>query len=655
MGYAESKLVLARIDDGFQWGKVLTEETRGVIVLTAGDRQVRWNAKRVMLTIPYSGGDNGLLGHLNEQTALVAAGIDVSELWELLYEDEGSFTIEYLTRMVFGDDAPEHLGAMVSVLYGNNVYFKSTGKGKFRPRPKDLVFEMQAAKKREELRVQWLKDAAMAVQIRLNGKDPDPDAYKYAIRLLREASISEGDTRDEKDFMEFIGMRDPDPAMNALIILKQLGIYSEDENLLLHKFRVEQAFSGAIINGARAMVDSIDKLAVKRPFFNHNLWSVAIDDPWTTEVDDALAVEELGPDLFRVHILIADPASLVDIGSLVDAEALSRTSTLYLPDQKILMFPSVISEDAVTLRTDKPVPVIDFQCDLTGDAVVTGFKIVPGMAQLSERMSYELVEERLGTGQAPDLDRLSSLAAGLRARRKQDGAVIFEYDDVTVQVIDGKPRLFPYFTGSPSRVMVSEFMVLTGRLAGEFCELNHIPAVYRQGEPLVDPEDLADLPPDSREFRYRMVRKIPRARLSVHPGHHYGLGIDAYTQVTSPLRRYQDFLMHNQILSFIEDTGPSLSAQDLMQVFVDIEDRQSTYNMISRSARQYFLLKYIVDKGEDSLDAWVVLHARGRTLLTLAETGISTWVKGIIGKRDEKVVVKIQEIDPRQDILRVLA
>lgn len=653
MGFVESDLVLARVDDKFQWGLVQAEEARGFVVKTARGQQVRWNAKRVVLKMPHNGARNAeALVLLDQDTAMAAAGIDIHELWDLVSEETGAFTIEYLSRMVFGDESPRHLGAMVSVLHEQSAYFKATAKNKFKPRPKDLVTQMLAQQQREELHLQGLRDAAMAVNALLDGNDPDPEAYEYAVGLLQDASISEGNPQDEKQFMEFIGLKDPDPAMNALILLKKMGIYSEDENLLLHKFHVKREFPREVLDMANTMVDNIDSLAVKRPFFDRNTRSVAIDDPWTSEVDDALALEEPGPGLFRVHVLIADPAALVGMDTLVGIEALDRASTLYLPDRKILMFPSIISEDAVTLRTDKPVPAIDFQCDLSGSAEIMGFKIKPCMAQLSERLSYEAVEDLLDKGEDGILGRLSMLASGLRQRRIQDGAIVFEYDDVMVRVQDDKPGIFRYFTGSPSRVMVSEFMILAGRLAGEFCELNRIPAIYRQGEPLVEPEEVSDIPKGSREYQYRMVRKIPRARLSIHPGHHYGLGIDAYTQVTSPLRRYQDFLMNHQILSFIYETG-SLSSQEIMQTFEDIDARQSNYNLIARSARQYFLLKYIVDKRDKESSAWVVLHARGRTLLTLEETGIFTWVSGIIGKRDEKLVVKIQEIDPRQDILRV--
>jgi len=38
----------------------------------------------------------------------------------------------------------------------------------------------------------------------------------------------------------------------------------------------------------------------------------------------------------------------------------------------------------------------------------------------------------------------------------------------------------------------------------------------------------------------------PRA-VSAKPGYHWGLGLEGYSQVTSPLRRYTDFLAHQQI------------------------------------------------------------------------------------------------------------
>ena len=48
----------------------------------------------------------------------------------------------------------------------------------------------------------------------------------------------------------------------------------------------------------------------------------------------------------------------------------------------------------------------------------------------------------------------------------------------------------------------------------------------------------------------QLVRCLP-AKVAREAGPHSGLGIDAYVQVTSPLRRYNDCLVHRQLKAFV--------------------------------------------------------------------------------------------------------
>lgn len=52
----------------------------------------------------------------------------------------------------------------------------------------------------------------------------------------------------------------------------------------------------------------------------------------------------------------------------------------------------------------------------------------------------------------------------------------------------------------------------------------------------------------------QLVRCLP-AKVAREAGPHSGLGIDAYVQVTSPLRRYNDCLVHRQLKAFAHREG----------------------------------------------------------------------------------------------------
>ncbi|MBL7006543.1 MAG: RNB domain-containing ribonuclease [Spirochaetia bacterium] len=56
---------------------------------------------------------------------------------------------------------------------------------------------------------------------------------------------------------------------------------------------------------------------------------------------------------------------------------------------------------------------------------------------------------------------------------------------------------------------------------------------------------------------FKLRKKFKPSALRVSPDVHSGLGVDAYSKVTSPLRRYLDLLVHQQLRAFSkkEDFG----------------------------------------------------------------------------------------------------
>ena len=91
---------------------------------------------------------------------------------------------------------------------------------------------------------------------------------------------------------------------------------------------------------------------------------VSIDGPHTREIDDALSIEGLPGGACRLGIHIADPAAFVEPRSDLDAEALARSLTHYMPDVRLPMLPAAISEQAASLTVDEERPALSFLVDL---------------------------------------------------------------------------------------------------------------------------------------------------------------------------------------------------------------------------------------------------------------------------------------------------
>ncbi len=85
-------------------------------------------------------------------------------------------------------------------------------------------------------------------------------------------------------------------------------------------------------------------------------------------------------------------------------------------------------------------------------------------------------------------------------------------------------------------------MIRAGEAAARFGIENDIPLPFATQEPSETGEPPATL---SQMFVQRRLTK--RSQYKLAPSPHAGLGLEAYVQVTSPLRRYLDLVVHQQL------------------------------------------------------------------------------------------------------------
>eukprot|EP00741_Cyanophora_paradoxa_P011248 tig00020554_g10867.t1 len=76
----------------------------------------------------------------------------------------------------------------------------------------------------------------------------------------------------------------------------------------------------------------------------------SIDPPGSQDIDDALSVHELPGGRLELGVHIADVDAFVPAGGLLDSEARSRATTVYLVDRRLNMLPEVLSERLISLR-----------------------------------------------------------------------------------------------------------------------------------------------------------------------------------------------------------------------------------------------------------------------------------------------------------------
>ena len=117
-----------------------------------------------------------------------------------------------------------------------------------------------------------------------------------------------------KELLKLAGI--PSTPQSAFRLLVRLGVWREDENLMLHEHGISAEFPPDAVEQAEQITKSTRAEAAGNEREDLTGLDVfTVDSPLTRDYDDALSVRELGDGLFEVGIHIADVAELIGQGT----------------------------------------------------------------------------------------------------------------------------------------------------------------------------------------------------------------------------------------------------------------------------------------------------------------------------------------------------
>jgi exoribonuclease-2 len=299
---------------------------------------------------------------------------------------------------------------------------------------------------------------------------------------------------------------------------------------------------------------------------------VTIDDDDTRDIDDGLAYERLPDGRERIWIHVADPGRLITEGSELDLEARRRGSSLYLAQGNLPMFPERLSTGVFSLRAGVRSAAWSFWVELDPSGEISAYGIHRSWVKPVYRLSYadadDLIE--LAPPQDRDLADLDQLLNRRRQWRRQRGALQMDLPEGRIRSHGGEPRL-EITEPSPSRQLVAEAMILAGAVAARHGQEHGLALPYRSQLPadLPTPAQLEALPDGAVRFA-AIKRCLSRGLMGTAPSLHFSLGLPAYVQATSPIRRYGDLVVQRQIAAQLE--GHSPLAEPELQVLLDSFD-----------------------------------------------------------------------------------
>lgn len=333
-----------------------------------------------------------------------------------------------------------------------------------------------------------------------------------------------------------------------------------------------------------------------------HLVALAIDDAGSSDPDDALSYED-----GRIWVHIADVAALVAPDSPADLEARNRAANLYLPEGTVRMLPTELT-DLLALGLQPVSPALSFVFDATGDPEL--LEVTPSFIRVT-RATYEEAETLLH--ESPYRELLA-LAERRRAARVANGAVEIELPEVKVKVREDGQVLIKPLPPLLSRDLVREAMLMVGEAIARLAIEHELPMPFTSQ----DPPGEVDAPGDGMAGMHAQRRVMQRGQQKTSPGRHAGLGLDAYVQATSPLRRYLDLVAHQQLRAYLCN-GPLLDPADITLRIGIADAAGSAVRVAERLSNQHWTMVYLLQNPSWEGDGVVVEQKSGRDVVVLPD------------------------------------
>jgi exoribonuclease-2 len=260
-------------------------------------------------------------------------------------------------------------------------------------------------------------------------------------------------------------------------------------------------------------------------------------------------------------------------------------------------------------------PALTFKIQINEDGSPGATEIFLSWVKVT-RLSYEQADTY------PGLEDLFAFAEKNIARRVAAGAINIDLPEVHIIIEDQAKEIhIEPVEEQRSSVMVRECMLFAGEAAALWAIAKRLPFPFISQ----DPCDVPKNPLPGMAGSYQLRRCMHPRTLSTKPGFHFGLGLSAYTQVTSPLRRYIDLLAHQQIHAVLRGTEP-IPEEELLTRIVEADAAAASVVRAERASKTHWILAYLSDKKKSQWQGIVLENRINKALVMIPALSFETLV-----------------------------
>ena len=553
-------------EGSFKVASVMTENPGSLQVEALSGKRSKIKSANVLLKF-----ESTLAGFM-EQAQAEAATLEADFLWECCGEPE--FGFEELAREYYGRaPTPVEAAAVAISLHAAPMYFYRKGKGRYKAAPEDNLKAALAAQERKRLQAE--KVTAWVEQLKASQL---PAEFADKLDML----VYEPD----KNALEWKALDEAAGALNLnhLKLLEACGALPSAHDYHFGAF-LREYFPGGVqfaAHDAVALPDGLDRAAVE---------AFSIDDASTTEIDDAFSVQLLADGHARVGIHIAAPALGIAPGTDIDALAMKRLSTVYMPGNKITMLPEAAVQP-FSLHAGEWRPVLSLYLEVAPDFSIASPATRLELVKIADNLRHDELEPHFNEDnwQTPSdhpywqrLALLHQLAETLEQARGKADPNRAPQVDYNFSVENGIVRISERKRGSPMDKLVAELMIHANSTWGGLLAEHDIPGIYR-------------------------AQSGGKVYMTVNAEPHQGLGVAQYAWSTSPLRRAVDLINQRQIIALLQGTEPAYARNSdaLAGAMRDFDIVYSAYNDFQTRMERYWCLQYLIQQQLETVNAQVL-------------------------------------------------
>lgn len=436
------------------------------------------------------------------------------------------------------------------------------------------------------------------------------------------------------------------PFGSVIKVLGKPGEHDTEIHAILAEYGLPYDFPLEVEAYAKRIDTSITAEEIAKRRDMRDTLTFTIDPKDAKDFDDALSFKVLDNGNYEIGIHIADVSHYLQEGTILDDEAYSRATSVYLVDRVVPMLPEVLSNFACSLRPHEEKYTFSAVFELNDKAELVNQWFGRTVIYSDQRFAYEEAQHIIETkgdsipteisitGNAYKVDapiveatlKMDELAKILRRKRMAAGAISFDKVEVKFKLDENDEPVGVYFKeAKDSNHLIEEFMLLANRKVAEFIGKQKKTFVYRvHDEPNED--KLINMQTVISKFGYTLdlkskqgiskslnsllenvqgkkeqnlidtlaIRSMSKASYSTENIGHYGLAFDYYSHFTSPIRRYPDVMAHRLLQHYL-DGGKSVNEDDYEEKCVHSSQMEGLAASAERDSVKYMQVKYMQD------------------------------------------------------------